>query len=459
MDQEFLKEARKVEAGKTVPHSMDAEKGLLSSLLQEEGLTEKLGWLSEEHFYYPLHATLYATIRGMREEGHPVDMVTVTEKLAGKMEAHVVSDMALFVPTSANADYYAGIVAEKFARRRVMAVCAELARRAATDESGPEQLLDDAESALVALRMGAQRNVTLQPLATGLKAALKNIEAAYDNRGKEVNRPDAGATGLVDFDRMTGGLKPGQLVVFAARPAMGKTSLMLQSARYMATKFPVAIFSMEMTLEELATRLICAESSLNLARLRDGFLSRQQLPEISRGFNQVHKLPIWVDESPALSCFDFRSRARMAVTQHGVKAIFVDYLQLMRSTSKRSRENRAMEVAEISMTLKATAKELGVFVVALAQLNRDAENRSGPPKLADLRESGQIEQDSDIVAFLYRPKKDSEDAAEKEAAQLIVAKHRDGAPGTVNLRFVGEFARFENVTEKMYSNNVEKRQK
>jgi replicative DNA helicase len=289
--------------------------------------------------------------------------------------------------------------------------------------------------------------------------AIEGIESTYKNRGKCVGLP----TMTTDFDRMTGGLRPGQMVVVAGRPGMGKSALSVQWATAMAEAgFPVAVFSLEMTGVDLASRMICTEMPLDLKRVRDGFMNKNDMQRMPVAASKIGHLPLHIDETPSLNIFDFRGRARRAVVKHGVKCIVVDYLQLMRSTSKRAQENRAYEVAEISMALKATAKELGVPVIAATQLGRNAEERSAP-KLADLRESGQIEQDADIVVMLHRPKKGMKDSdgnsLDDGSVELIVAKQRNGPVGTVNLKFEAEYTRFANVTEALYSNNKEKRQK
>jgi replicative DNA helicase len=444
-----------------MPCAPDAEKGLLGSILQSPAVLDDMGWVLPSYFYNPTHRAIYERMREMAAAGKPIDLVTVSQEFMDSGQEislnipSLLAELFTFVPTGANADYYGKILQEKAIQRVIMEAAAQLGRRAAMGDGSPEEMLQDAESTLLGLRNAAGHETCWKPLSDGIRAAVAQIEATYRNRG----RPVGLETGIHDFDRMTGGLKGGQLVIVAARPGMGKTCFLLQAARTMGNNVPVAIFSLEMNMVELASRTLCAEMPLNLGRVRDGFMGKQEIPKMMGAAQVLHALPVYIDETPALTIFELRSRARRAVIRHGAKAIFVDYLQLLRSTSKRSQESRAIEVAEISMTLKACAKELNVPVIAAAQLNRDAEHRAGPPKLADLRESGQIEQDADIVLFLHRPKKDSKEAAEREEMNLIIAKHRDGAVGPMSLRFKGEFARFENLTEELYSNNPDKRQK
>jgi replicative DNA helicase len=446
-----------------LPQAPDAEKALLSSLLQHDALLDEYADLPEDAFYVPQHRKLFSLLRSMRQMNKPVDLVSVTEMLSdmGELEAmgggYFLVDVQSFVPTAANSDYYASILREKAMRRRIYAETQNLQRLALEEnELNSGEILQSVEERFLSLRnsVGGNENA-LRPFSEGLAAAMASLEATYKARGKCAGL----ATGLVDFDRMTSGLRPGQLVIVAARPGMGKTCLVMQMARSFSDFGPVAVFSLEMNAEELAARFICSEATVDLQRARDGFLQRQDLMALPGTIGSLAKKPIWVDDTGALSCLEFRSRARRAVVRHGCKAIFVDYLQLMRSTSKRAQESRTLEVAEVSMTLKACAKELNVPVVAACQLNRDADGRNSAPRLADLRESGQIEQDADIVAMLHRPKKDGETAEERERCDCVLAKQRNGPVGTFSMRFLGQYARFENVTAKQYSNNENERQK
>ncbi len=445
---------------RSLPQAVESERALLSSMLQNNALVEDFAWLDIDHFYMPSHQIIFRRLREMRESGKLCDFITLTQTLDDQKEleeaggAAAVTDIFTLVPTATNAAYYAEQVREKYIRRRIIGKCAELVQNAYDDTRPPEQLLEDTESSLLALRPSTAGDAAMQHIKPAVQGALDQIEATYANRGK----PSGAASGLNDLDRMTGGFKPGQLIIVGARPGMGKTALAMQSAVNFAQKEPGLIISMEMNAIELASRAMCSGAPMNLQRIRDGMMGEGDLNKLTSSAQQLSNLPIYIDETPALTIFEFRARARRAAVKHGIKWIVVDYLQLMRSTSKRASESRAIEVAEISMALKACAKELKIPVIALAQLNRDAEQRSGPPKLSDLRESGQIEQDADIIMFIHRPHKDSEDLAEKQKALLVVAKHRDGPVNTITLRFEGEYAKFHNVTQELYSNNDEKRQ-
>ena len=311
------------------------------------------------------------------------------------------------------------------------------------------------------LRNHTKTDLSLRHIAPAALEAIEGIEFTYKNMGKTTGLP----TGIPDLDRMTGGLHGNQMIVLAARPSMGKTALALLLADNICAHAPTAMFSLEMNQKELATRLICMKARLNLQRVRDGFLKRNAWTPLMQVVDGVQRMPFYVDDTPSLSVYDFRSRARRAVLKYGCKAIIIDYLQLMRSTTRRAQENRALEVTEISQNIKACAKELDVPVIALAQLGRDADRRNGPPKLSDLRESGSIEQDADVVMMLWRKPSRDDDGEETEKAgtetDLIMAKQRNGPAGAevvVKLNFLKEFALFEPSTKDLYSNNSEKRQ-
>ena len=261
---------------------------------------------------------------------------------------------------------------------------------------------------------------------------------------------------------------PGQIFIIGARPAMGKTAIAMNIAENVAldSKLPVAVFSMEMTYEQLTRRLLCSRAPLNIKRVRDGFLREMDFSRITKAAGELATAPIYVDDKAGLTTFEFRARARRAVLKHGVKLIVIDYVQLMKSTSRRAQADRQQEISEISSAIRETAKELGIPMVVVAQLSRDVDQRKGHrPQLSDLRESGTLEQDAHLVAFMLRPayyekdKEESDEVSDGEEAIMIVAKQRDGPTGDVNLVFQKEYARFRNVTKKMYSNNEEERQK
>lgn len=451
----------------TLPHSLDAEKGVLGSVFLHPACLDELSDLSAAHFYHPSHAVIWETCKAMYAERNPVDLVTITQRLADRNlldkigGPFLVAELQTFLPTAGEVKYYAAIVREKAQRRAIISVANETARMAQEAHAGEsDSLLNEVEAKWLALREGTKADTSIHKLEKYVMEAVDGIESAYKNRGKIMGV----ATGITDFDRMTGGLKPGQLVIVAGRPGMGKSALSMQIAVHAAgTGDPVAVFSLEMTGRDLAERMICSDMPLDLNAVRNGFMAKNDFQKMMPSAMGIAALPIYIDETAALNIFELRGRARRAVTKYGAKLIVVDYLQLMRSTSKRAQENRANEVAEISMALKATAKELGVPVIAAAQLGRTAEERS-TPKLADLRESGQIEQDADIVVMVHRPKKglvdkETGESLEDGSVKLIVAKHRNGPVGDIDLTFESTYTRFVNKTESLYSNNEEKRQK
>lgn len=460
----FDKKERRQSAVRSMPSSEDAERGLLSSCLQDAGVIDEYVNLPAEAFHLPGHRALWGCLQAMRAMNKPVDLVTVTEQLieVGELESiggpAWLTDVWNFIPTSANADYYVKIVMDRMIRRRIITTANRMSKLAYEEfELTAEEVVESVEGQFLELRNEGSKDA-LNHIAASVKRVMEKIEHTYRNRGK----PSGMATGFTDLDRMTTGLHPGQLVVLAARPSMGKSCFMMQMARSFAEQGPVAVFSLEMSQDEITERLIALESKFSLSRIKDGFLQKTDFAQLPMVYGRLVKQPIFIDETPALTVLDFRSRARRAVVRHGARVIFVDYLQLMKSPGKGKLENRALEVAEISMTLKACAKELRVPVIAVAQLNREAEGRSSAPRLSDLRESGQIEQDADIVMMLHRPKKDRDDegaAGVGESMEVHIVKQRNGPVGHFNLRFVGEHARFENETGKLFSNNEAERQR
>lgn len=466
------------------PHSREAESGVIGSILLQgkEALEEVLGKIAPMMFHIPAHELVMDALITLHGQNTPVDLITLTTwlhdhgKLAEVGGPAAVTEMFSTVPTAANLEHYCAIVREKWIRRRLIGEGMHLIKRAYdTDGDKVEALLDEANGRLAAIGEHASpSDVPLRKLSDGLLSACDSIEATYKHRGSVTGVP----TGFNDFDRMTGGLKGAQLIIIAARPAMGKTAFAMNVAvnasKPSRTGGPVAVFSLEMGFEELATRVLCTEAELNLQRVRDGFLSSQKMAALPEAAQRLYDMPIYIDDTAALSVQEFRRRARLAVKLLGVKLIVIDYLQLMKSNTKRASENRVQELGEVSRGLKQVAKELNVPVIALAQLSRKVEERpQSRPQISDLRESGDIEQDADIVGMLYRPEyyvtagEKREAAAQKaemsledweRSAELIIGKQRNGPVGTVPLRFEKEFARFSNRTTALYSNNEEERQ-
>ena len=450
-----------------LPQNVDAERGLLGSMLMDPDVIDSCANMEPEAFIVPVHAAIYEALRDMRAKLMPVDIITLTAELE-KRElpdvediACLVTDLFVFVPSAANWDHYAELVHEEHAKRKVIAGCVRMERLARTHRGGADELMNEVEQTFMEIRGGGKSDDALKPVKKFIDEAVNSLEAVFSNRGKPIGL----TTGFVDLDRMTGGLKKTLLYVIAGRPSMGKTVLGVQMATHNALNgVPVALYSLEMSGAELGERMIGTHSSINLQRWRDGFLEKGDLPRIGASADEIARSLLWIDETPSLTIMDLRARARRAVTKRGARLIVIDYLQLLRAPSKRAEFSRAAEVADISMNLKAMAKELKVPVIVCAQLNR--ENDGKRPALSNLRESGQIEQDADVALLIHRPFKDkelsdeekSEFAQNGEPAEAILAKQRNGPIGTINLEFWGQYTRFNSTTKKAYSNNKSERQ-
>ena len=463
-----------------LPQSKDAELGLVCSILLSPAevfdVCEEHG-ITDEHFHIPAHATIYKLLSEMHAAKKPIDFILLTEMLRDRNEldrvggAPFITGLFTEYPTAANAQYYAAIIVEKFLLRRVIVTCNEFTARAYEEMEDVKVFCDEFQAALMALTESQTTGNTLRHIKEGVMTALDNIQNAYAHRGRTTGI----ATGLVQYDRMTNGLQPAEMTVIAARPSMGKTALGVNMLENIAlgiqepkqAPIPVAIFSLEMSYDQLATRIVCGQSRVGLQRVRDGFMSQGDFERLGATSTKVAGAKIYIDDTPSLRILDFKARARRAVRQLGVKVILIDYLQLMRGNSKRSMGDRQLEVCEISAGIKASAKELGIPIIVLAQVNRDPDKRKGGEvKLSDLRESGSIEQDADVVALLMRPEKClPKDAEVPEALQgkaiLDIAKQRNGAVGPMPLKFVADITHFENwdKDEQLHSNNSQHRQK
>ena len=451
-------------AGPSMPRDTNAEKGLLGSiLLAPDKVIEESPWLTPKHFVDPTHGKIFGRVKAMRATGIPIDLITLTNQLDANSElldvggAAYVTELFTFVPTAANSKYYAEIMAHKAALRGIIAAGTSMVERAYADDSTPpEELIEAMESELVKLRSDTSYTQALTPIKEPLAEVRASLTEAYKHRGRTVGIE----TGINSLDRMTGGLKAGQFVVIAARPSDGKTSLATQLAVHIAQlKKTVAIFSLEMSKVELVERMVCMEAPLDIGDVRFGFFKKGWEVLVDDAVILLDHLPIFIDETPALSILDFRARARRAVLKSKAEVIILDYLQLMGSTSRQAKDSRQNEIAEVSRAIKATAKELKIPIIVCAQLSREADQRS-TPRMSDLRESGQIEQDADIITLLHHPNKYLKDKTDEEQkdVRLIVAKHRNGPKGEVKLLFEKEFARFINVDKKLFSNKEEERQ-
>jgi replicative DNA helicase len=445
---------------RALPQSIDAEKGLLGSiLLSSTVLDDTIAQIDSGHFHLPAHRKIFEILVEMRNSGRPIDLISVTQILDDRKlldevgGASVVTDLLTFVPTAANADYYREILIEKHLLRKVITVCTEYAARSYEEQGDVKMLLDAVEENI--LKIGEERvSSALPTMKEMVNEAITGIEKLVRDKGGITGLP----TGFGSLDRMTSGLHAGEMFVIAARPSMGKTALAMNIAEHVAldSNKPVAVFSLEMSSPQLVQRLLCSRARVNSARLRDGFLGKPEMNQIGAAARVLSNAKMFVDDTPGLSILELRAKARRLRNREGIELVVIDYLQLLRSTSRRAQDNRQIEIAEISNGVKALAKELKIPVIVLAQLNRNPEQRSsgdskGRPRLSDLRESGSIEQDADVVALLVRDKYYAEDEeARKEAegkATLIIAKQRNGPTGDVLLTFLEDYTRFEERAE------------
>jgi replicative DNA helicase len=441
------------DVGRTLPHSVEAEQGVLGSMLisPRDIIAECVEKISEEYFYVPAHQTVYTVLVELWNAGQGIDLITFTQTLRDRNVldaiggAAFVTSLYTFVPTAANVTYYLEIVREKFILRQIIAACTESVRRSYEEQDEVNALLDEVEQKIFAV--GEDRFKGLMPgMKEQVMGALESIEQLWERRGGITGI----STGFTELDRMTNGLHEAEMIVIAARPSMGKTALAMNIAEHVAisSRLPVAVFSLEMSSQQLVQRLLCSRARVNLQKVREGFLAERDFPSLTAAASKLAEAEIFIDDSAGLSILELRAKARRLKAQKNIQLIVVDYLQLLKSTTRRAQDNRQLEISEISSGLKGLAKELKIPIIVLAQLNRQPEARSGgKPRLSDLRESGSIEQDADLVGLLVRPEvyEEDEDARAEKAgeAELIIAKQRNGPVGEVPLTFLKEFTRFE----------------
>lgn len=441
---------------KLPPHSVEAEQSVLGGLLLESGALDKIiDLVSDGDFYRHEHRLIFRQIVHLNEQAKPVDVITVAEALENNGELDkagglsYLGTLAQNVPTAANIRRYGEIVRERSIMRKLVEVGSEIAS-SAYNPTGRDasQLLDEAERRVFEIAeagsKGKQGFFSMPPLLTQV---VERIETLY---GREDHSEVTGtATGYTDLDRMTSGLQAGDLVIVAGRPSMGKTAFSINIAENVALDSgkPVAIFSMEMGASQLAMRMLGSVGKLNQHDLRTGRLQDDDWGRLTHALGKLNDAKIFIDETAALSSLELRARSRRLHRQHGeLGLIVVDYLQLMSGNAGKASENRATEISEISRSLKGLAKELQVPVIALSQLNRSLEQRPNKrPVMSDLRESGAIEQDADLILFIYRDEVYNNDSPDKGKAEIIIGKQRNGPIGTVALAFRGEYTRFENL--------------
>lgn len=439
---------------RVLPNNTEAEVSLLGGILLRNDVLTQLDTLESDHFYDPKNQLIFTAMRKLENESKPIDPVTLEEELKreGKIDAvgglSYLSDLALRVPTADNAPYYANIIYDKFMARRLMIAASEVAAKGYEDYGDIGAYLDESEAKLFE---ATQRKTKSGPAP--IKGLIKDVFSSLDERFQASDGITGLATGFDDLDNRTAGLQPTELIILAARPAMGKTSLALSIAQNAATQnnWPVLVFSLEMSSTQLAERMLCSEAKVDSTALRRGQLRRQDMTNLTYAANTLSKAPIMIDDTPALSIREVRARARRFVSNKSLfkereyGLIVVDYLQLMRGTQIKG-GSREQEISEISRGLKSLAKELNCPVLALSQLNRGLESRPDKrPMLSDLRESGAIEQDADVILFVYRDVVYNKETENEKIAEIIIGKNRHGATGTVETLFEGRYTRFENL--------------
>jgi replicative DNA helicase len=453
---------REVADVRTPPHSLEAEQAVLGGLLLDASAWFNVSDVVQvEDFYRPDHRTIFDAIRALATNQKPTDAVTVAEHLERHGQAADVGGLAYLgtlardTPTAANVRAYAEIVHERSLLRQLIKTGTEIAASAySTAGETARELVDKAEQGVFAIaEAGARAGGGARSVAEMLPAVIDQIDDAHSNPDKMRGL----ATGFADFDRITGGLRAGDLVIVAGRPSMGKSTLAVNMAEYAAVnpsiRAPVAIFSMEMPSDQIITRMLASIGGVPLGSLRSGRIADEDWARITSATSQLSEAKIFIDETPALTPTDLRARARRLKREHGLGLVVVDYLQLMQVPG--NKENRATEIAEISRGLKVLAKELAVPVIALSQLNRSVEQREHKkPVMSDLRESGAIEQDADMILLIYREEVYDKNTTKKGIAEIELVKHRNGEIGTFLLTFQGQFTRFANYAPDSYAEGI-----
>ena len=449
---------RSTEDLKVPPHSIEAEQAVLGGLMLENRAWDEVAdRVSEQDFYRRDHRLIFRAIADLAERGDPCDVVTLSgwlehrELLESAGGLAYLGSLAKETPSAANIRAYAEIVRDRAVLRALSGVGTEIADSAYnTQGRDTKELLDEAEKRVFEIaERGAAGRQGFRSIKALLKSTVEHIDRLFEQESPITGVP----TGYTEFDELTSGLQPGDLVIVAGRPSMGKTSFAMNIAEYAAVKqkSPVAMFSMEMPGEQIAMRLLSSMGRIDQHRLRTGKLEEDDWPRLSMAVSMLTEVPLYIDDTPALTPTDLRARARrIAREAGGLGMIVVDYLQLMQIRDMA--ENRATEISSISRALKSLAKELSVPLIALSQLNRSLEQRPNKrPVMSDLRESGAIEQDADVITFIYRDEVYHEDSQDKGTAEVIIAKQRNGPIGTTRLTFLGQYTRFENYAPEIYT--------
>lgn len=446
--------------GKMPPNAVDFERLVIGTfLIDKKGLDHSIDLLTPEVFYDPRHQVIFATILKLYEGNHPVDLMTIIQELKKEDKLsqaggdHYIIDLTMGVSSSAHIEYHVRVILEKYILRSLINVSANVIDSSYKESTDVFELLDKAEQSFFEITNGTIKK-GFDTANSLVKQAIDTIKSLKDKEGLS-----GVPSGFRDIDKETGGWQNSDLIIIAARPAMGKTAFLLSMARNIAVghKIPMVLFSLEMASVQLITRMIASETKISSEKLRKGTLDDEEWQRLFSNVSELENAPLFIDETPSLSIFDFRAKCRRLVMQHGVRLIMVDYLQLMTAGGGgKGVGNREQEISMISRSLKAIAKELNVPVIALSQLSRSVEARPGKrPQLSDLRESGAIEQDADIVSFIFRPEyykiavwdndEEGQETPTENQAELIIAKHRNGATADVRLSFLKHFAKFGDI--------------
>ena len=444
-----------VEAGKMPPQAVDIEEAVLGAvMLEKEAIYNVIEFLKPDCFYKKTHALIFQSIIDLYSREEPIDLLTVTQELRRKgiLEEtggpFYITQLTTRVMSAVHAEFHARIIYQKYIQRELIRVSTNIQERAFDESVDVEDLLNSSEQAMFEITQGSIKR-DIQKINILLKDVLENIHSVANNGGVLNGIP----SGFTKLDRITAGWQPTDLIIIAARPSMGKTAFVLSMARNMAVDHNcgVAVFSLEMSSHQLVKRLIVSETEIDSEKIRVGNLDKDEWGQLETKIRRLTEAPVFIDDTPSISVFEFRTKCRRLVQQYGIRVAIIDYLQLMTWTND-TKGNREQEVSNISRSLKAIAKELNIPIIALSQLNRMVEGRAGGlqgkrPQLADLRESGAIEQDADIVVFIHRPEKygfteDNEGNSLRGFAEIIIAKHRNGALEDIPLTFKNQFAKF-----------------
>lgn len=445
---------------KLPPQNLEAEQSVLGGILIENYVINKvIEVLEPNDFYRESHRKIYKALLNLSERDEPADLITLTNEL--KKQGHLdfvggasyIASLIDSVPTAANIEYYAKIVKEKSILRKLIQTSTEIITQSYEDRGDVESFLDEAERAIFDISENRVRP-SFYSIKEVVKDSFKILERLYEKKELVTGIP----SGFKELDRMTAGFQPSDLIIVAGRPSMGKTAFCLNLAQFAAIqkKIPIAIFSLEMSKEQLGIRMLCSEAHVEGTKLRSGFLSESDWPRLTIAAGNLSDAPIYIDDTAALTVLELRAKARRLKTEHGgLGMVIIDYLQLMKGRTRV--ESRQQEISEISRSLKALAKELNIPVIAVSQLSRKTEERTGNrPQLSDLRESGAIEQDADLILFIYRDEiyNRSEDNPNKGKAEIIIGKQRNGPTGKIDLAFLDKFTTFKELyrgdTENIY---------